>query len=108
MQHYGIEQIELVDMKVINWKLQRNNKGWFTGLLVNQFGETKPCPRGRAGKFVSFLKEEVVDITEQDVIKAFIAGLSEHRSKFNSLEKQAEFYMQKVKNDKETLAQRKV
>ena len=36
----------------MNWKLQRNEKGWFTGLLVNENGDTKPQPRDKNGKFI--------------------------------------------------------
>ena len=37
----------------MNWKLQRNKKGQFTGILVNENGDTKPQPRDKNGKFIN-------------------------------------------------------
>ena len=80
------------------WKLQRNKKGQFTGMLVNENGETKPQYGGK----------RIYLFTEDHMLEAFKAGLNSHRNSFILPTKQAELYMVGIHAEKKGLAQRKV
>ena len=135
------------------WKLQRNKKGQFTGMLVNEKGETKPQLRDKNGKFIKQETYKPIDykfpelpalpelnwnpvpgifappiisiftivdafagrnqdvsneFSAEDIIKAYRAGLNDHRNSFILPTRQAELYLEGLIAERKSLAQRKV